>query len=126
VAGEQTTAGSVITTEGSPGVEIVTEFDSVEVQPAEFVTVNVKTPPARFEIVLLLPVPAVVAAPGRRVITHDPDGNPFSTTLPEGTAKVGWVTVPIVGAAGTPGGAGIITFNDAADRHPSAVVTVKL
>jgi hypothetical protein len=126
VAGEQTTAGSVITTEGEPGVEIVTELDSVEVQPVEFVTVKVKTPPARFVMVLLVPVPAVVTVPGKRVITQDPEGNPLSTTLPEGTANVGCVMVPMVGAAGTAGGAGMTTFNDAPDKQPSEVVTVKL
>jgi hypothetical protein len=126
VFGEQTAGGSVINTVGIPGVAMVTEFDSVEVQPVEFVTLNVKTPPGRFDIVLLVPVPAVVTAPGNRVITHDPDGNPFSTTLPEGIVSVGWVIIPITGAAGMAGGTGIITFNDGPDKQPSAVVTVKL
>ena len=102
--GEQTAEGSVITKTGTPGVEITTGIDSVEVHPEEFVTVNVNTPPSRFVIVLLVPVPAVVAPPGKRVITHEPvEGNPLNTTLPVGIAKVGWVIVPTVGAAGVGG-----------------------
>ena len=104
MAGEHTAAGSVIVRIGTPGVEIVTGPDSVEVQPDEFVTVKVNTPPARFVIVLLVPVPVVVAAPGKRVITHVPvAGNPLKTTLPVGTANVGWVIVPITGAEGVGG-----------------------
>ena len=89
---------------GTPGVEIVTGPDSVEVQPAEFVTVKVNIPSTRFDIVLLVPVPVVVAAPGKRLITQVPvDGNPLNTTLPVGTANVGWVIVPITGAEGVGG-----------------------
>lgn len=51
-------------------------------------------------------------------------GNPFNITLPDGTENVGCVIVPIVGAAGGSGWAGITTFADGTDRHPSAVVTV--
>jgi hypothetical protein len=104
VFGEHTAEGSEITKTGAPGVEITTGIDSVEVHPDEFVTVNVNTPPSRFVIVLLVPVPAVVTAPGKRVITHEPDdGNPLNTTLPVGIANVGWVIVPTVGAAGVGG-----------------------
>jgi len=104
VAGEHCEEGFVIVRTGTPGVEIVTGPDSVEVQPAEFVTVKVNTPPARFDIVMLVPVPVVVAAPGKRVITHVPvDGNPVKTTLPVGTANVGWVIVPNPGAEGVGG-----------------------
>jgi hypothetical protein len=104
VEGEHTAGGSVIVSTGTPGVEIVTGADSIEVQPAELVTVKVKTPPARFDIVLLVPVPVVVAAPGNRVITQVPvDGKPLKTTLPVGTANVGCVIVPITGAEGLRG-----------------------
>jgi len=108
-------------------VEIVTGPDPVDVQPAEFVTVKVNTPPSRFDIVLLVPVPVVVAAPGSFVITHVPvDGNPLNTTLPVGTSNVGWVIVPTTGAEGVGGCAGIITFAEGTDKQPSDVVTVKL
>ena len=124
---EHTVGGSVIIKTGTPGVEIVTGTDSVEVHPTEFVTVKVNTPPSRFVIVLVVPVPAVVTAPGKRVITHAPvEGNPLNTTLPVGTANVGWVIAPTTGAPGEGGCAGITTFAEGTDKHPSAVVTVKL
>ena len=125
MVGEHTAEGSEIIRTGTPGVEIITGIDSVEVHPDEFVTLKVNTPPSRFVIVLLVPVPAVVTPPGKRVITHEPvEGNPFNTTLPVGIANVGWVIVPTVGAAGVGGCAGMITFAEGTDKHPSAVVTV--
>lgn len=125
MAGEHTVEGFVIIKTGTPGVEIVTLIDSTEVHPKEFVTVKVNTPPSRSVIVLLVPVPAVVTPPGKRVITHEPDdGNPLNTTLPVGTVNVGWVIVPTAGAAGVGGCAGITTLAEAVDKHPSAVVTV--
>ena len=76
-----------MTTEGLPGVEIITSSDSVDVQPEELVTVKVYRPPNSSVIVLLVPVPDVVTSPGNLVITHAPvDGKPLSTTLPNGTA----------------------------------------
>lgn len=127
MAGEHTVDGSVIIKTGAPGVEIVTGTDSAEVHPEAFVTLNVNTPPSRLVIVLLMPVPVVVTEPGSCVITHVPDdGNPLNTTLPVGTANVGWVIVPTAGAVGEDGCAGINTFADGTDKHPSAVVTVKL
>src|ERR1035437_4343857 len=102
--GEHTAEGSVITKTGTPGVEITTGLDSVEVHPEEFVTVNVNPPPSRSVIVLLVPLPAVVTPPGKRVITHDPvEGNRLNTTIPVGIANVGWVIVPTVGAAAVGG-----------------------
>jgi hypothetical protein len=104
VFGEHTAEGSEITKTGTPGAEITTGIDSVEVHQEEFVTVKVNTPPSRSVIVLLVPVPAVVTPPGKHVITHEPvEGNPLNTTLPVGTANVGWVIVPTVGAAGVGG-----------------------
>jgi len=44
VFGEHTAEGSVIIKTGTPGAEITTGIDSVEVHPDEFVTVNVNTP----------------------------------------------------------------------------------
>lgn len=125
--GEHTAEGSVIISTGTPGVEIVTGIDSVEVHPAEFVTLNVKTPPPRFVNVLLVPVPIVVTPPGKIVITHEPvDGNSLSNTLPVGISNVGCIIVPTAGAEGVVGCTGITTFAEGTDKHPSAVVTVKL
>lgn len=104
VLGEHTGKGSVITKTDTPGVEITTGADSVEVHPDEFVTSKVNTPSSRFVIVLLAPLPAVVNPPGKRVITHEPgEGSPLNTTLPDGTASVGWVMVPTTGAVGVGG-----------------------
>ena len=77
-------------------------------------------------MVVEVPVPFVVDAPGVRVIVHVPEGNPPSTTLPEETEHVGWVIPPTVGADGVAGCVFITTLVDAADVHPSAFVTVKL
>jgi hypothetical protein len=75
---------------------------------------------------LVVPVPVVVTPPGERVNVHVPvDGKPLRTTLPVETVHVGWVIVPIVGAAGVTGCVLITTFADDADVHPSLFVTVK-
>jgi hypothetical protein len=125
VAGVQTAGGSVINSIGMPGVEMVTATDSADTHPSEFVTVNVYTPPGRFVIVPLMPVPVVVNTTGNRVIVHVPvTGNPFKTTLPDGTNRVGWVIIPTEGVAGAAGWAGITTFAEGTDKHPSTVVTV--
>jgi len=57
-------------------------------------------------------------APG--FIVQLPAGNPLNTTEPEGTAQVGWVIVPITGAAG---GELIVIVNVAVVAHwpPSGV-----
>ena len=53
-------------------------------------------------------------------------GKPSNTTLPVATAHVGWVIVPMAGAAGVSGCAWISTLADAADVYPNALVTVKV
>ena len=56
-----------------------------------------------------------MAPPGLLVRVQVPDdGRPESTTLPEGTAQVGWVTVPTVGAEG-----GVLTVTDNEEAVPS-------
>lgn len=76
-------------------------------------------------MVLLVPVPAVVVPPGVCVNIHVPvDGKPFRTTLPVVRVQVGWVTVPIEGAAGDSGGEFIRIFPDDGEIHPFALVTV--
>ena len=78
---------------------ITTLDDDDEVHPAELVTVKVYVPDGRPEIVILVPVPAVVTPPGVRVSVHVPvDGNPLNATLPVGTRQVGLVIVPTTGA----------------------------
>ena len=78
-------------------------------------------PGARFARVVDTPVPAI--EPGLRV--HVPvAGRPFNTTVPVGAAHdAGWVTIPIIGAAGATGAAFITTVADASDIHPASLVT---
>ena len=79
------------------------------------------------DTVVLVPVPVVVAPPGVRVNVHVPtEGKPLNTTLPVATAHVGWVIVPTKGADGVAGCALITTSADAAEAHPTELVTVKL
>lgn len=47
-----------------------------------------------------------------------PEGRPLRTTLPVGTENVGCVIVPITGAVGIGGCAGITTFADGRDVQP--------
>ena len=124
LAGEQTGSGSVMISEGTPGVEMITSADAVEVHPKELVTVKVNTPAGRSVMVLLEPVPVVVTPPGERVIVQFPAGNPLSTTLPVGTSNVGWVMVPTTGAEEVGGCAGITILSDGTDTHPYELVTV--
>jgi hypothetical protein len=55
------------------------------------------------EIVVLVPVPVVVAPPGFLVIVQLPEGKPFNTTLPVATVQVGCVIAPTSGAVGVTG-----------------------
>jgi hypothetical protein len=58
-------------------------------------------PDAIPEIVILVPVPAVVSPSGLRVSIHIPvAGKPLSATLPVGIKHVGLVIVPITGVEG--------------------------
>ena len=73
----------------------------------------------------LIPVPVLVVPPGDLVNVHVPvAGNPFKITPPVASAQVGWVIVPNVGAVGADGGEVITTLADAAEIHPTALVTV--
>jgi hypothetical protein len=67
-------------------------------------------------------VPDPVTAPG--LMVQFPAGNPFNITVPVATAHVGWVMVPIVGAAGAAGAALMTILADAGEIHPAAFVTV--
>ena len=64
-------------------------------------------------------MPVVVTAPGFLVRVQVPEeGRPLRTTLPVGTAQVGWVLVPTEGAAGAAGTALITTLPVAGETHP--------
>ena len=59
-------------------------------QPVELVTVNVKLPAGRDEIVTVALVPVCDAPSGYLIIVQVPsDGNPLKTTLPVDIAHVG-------------------------------------
>ena len=76
---------------------------------------------------VVVPVPVEVTAPGLLVRVHVPEeGSPLRTTLPVGTAQVGWVLVPTIGAVGAEGIALITTLPLAGETHNVASVTVKV
>jgi hypothetical protein len=76
-------------------------------------------------MVVLTPVPVIVVPPGVLVNVQIPvAGKPFKIALPVATVHVGCVIIPTVGAVGVVGCVLIITFPDAAEIHPDALVTV--
>ena len=86
--------------EGVAGCGSMTILPEVaEMQPSELVTVNVRVPTASPEMVVLVPLPAML--PG--LMVQLPDGKPFKTTLPVARAQLGWVIVPTAGAEGVTG-----------------------
>jgi len=101
---------------------MTTFADDAETHPKELVTVKLYVPAASPEIVVLVPVPAIV--PG--LMVQLPAGKPLNTTLPVAAEQDGWVIIPAVGAAGAPEGVSITTVDDASEVHPDAIVTVKL
>ena len=104
---------------------MTTSADGGEVQPAEFVTVQVYVPAVSPEIVVPVPVPVEVVPPGVFVKVQDPvEGKPFKITLPEETVHEGCVIVPIVGADGGDGCVLIIILAEAVEIHPDELVTV--
>ena len=69
---------------------MTTLTDATEVHPEALVTVKVYVPVTSPDIVVLVPVPVVVAPPGDRVKVQVPEaGKPLSTTLPEARVQVG-------------------------------------
>lgn len=71
------------------GAVIITLEDAIETHPAE-VTVKVYMAGARPDMVVLVPVPVVVTAPGVCVNVHVPlAGKEFNTTLPPAIKHVG-------------------------------------
>jgi len=111
----------IIGADGVTGCVLMTTLpDAGEVQPAEFVTVNVYVPAVIPDMILLVPVPA--PAPG--LMVQFPVGKSFKVTLPVETVQVAWIIVPTVGADGVAGWAFTTIFTDAVEVHPAAFVTV--
>ena len=99
--------------------------DETELHPAVLLTVKLYVPAANPVMVVLVPVPVMVTAPGVLVKVQVPDaGNPFKTTAPVATAHVGCVIVPAAGAAGVAGCALITTLAEAMEVHPNELLTV--
>lgn len=83
-------------------------------------TVNVFVPGSIPVTVVAIPEP--VMAPG--LMVQLPEGKPLNATLPDATAHVGCVTLPVIGAVGVSGCVLITMFTDAEEEHPAALVTV--
>jgi hypothetical protein len=78
-------------------------------------------------IVVLVPLPVEDTVPGYRIIVQVPEeGNPDSTTLPDGNAQLGGDIVPIDGAGGIIGCGFIRTEAEGTDAHPAELVTIKV
>ena len=103
---------------------MITSADARDIHPAALVTLKLYVPGLRFDIVTLVPVPAI--APG--LMIHVPvAGSPFNTTLPNvDIHEEGCVTVPIIGGVGAAGAGLITTLADSTDIHPASLVTLKL
>lgn len=107
-------------TAGVTGCALITTFaDAGEIHPKALVTVKVRVPAARPDIVVLVPDPAM--DPGFMV--QLPVGKPLNTTLPVATVHVGCVIVPITGAVGV--AAIISTLPVAGETQPYELVTLK-
>ena len=98
----------VTATFGEPGM-ITAEADAPEVQLDELVTVKVYVFAAKPLNVTVGPVPVMVVPPGSAFTVQLPvEGKPLKATLPVGTAHVGCVMVPTIGAVGGAGTALIV------------------
>ena len=72
-----------------------------------------------------MPFPVKVVPPGFLVRVHVPVfGKPLNATLPVPRVQVGWIIVPMIGAAGLPGAASITTSVDSPEVHPAALVII--
>ena len=77
------------------------------------------------DTVVLVPDPVLVIDPGEAVMVHVPvEGSLLNATLPVGTAQVGCIMVPTLGAFGAPGTALMTIPEEAGDTQPDALVTV--
>ena len=127
--GEQTGAGLWIINVGTgPGCGLMrTLAETAEVQPALVVTVKLYEPGLRPWTVVDVPVAVMMTLPGKRVSVQLPwAGSPLMITLPVGSSQVGWVMTPGIGGVGVGGCELMITVDDGAEVHPSALATVKV
>ena len=105
VGAEQEEGWVTVPTIGAVGAAgatcMITSAEACDIHPASLVTLKLYVPGARFEIVVVVPVPAT--DPG--LIIHVPvAGRPFNSTLPVvAIQEEGWVIVPIIGAVGAAG-----------------------
>ena len=115
------TIGSV----GAGGAGLmITSAELLEIHPASLVTLKLYIPGARFEIVVLVPVPAI--DPGL-IIQTPAAGRPFNITLPVvAIHEEGCVIAPVIGAVGATGAGLITTLADSTDIQPASLVTLKL
>jgi hypothetical protein len=89
--------------------------------------VYVKVPAGTFGTVVVVPEPVLLTPLGFLVSVHVPvSGNPLSATLPVEVMHVGWVMVPITGAAGVAGCALTVIAADDGEVQPVALVTVNV
>ncbi len=106
----------IVPTAGRAGVTrravITAGDDAGDGQPFEPATVKVYEPSVIPEKIVVDPVPVEVVPPGLIVTVHVPAGKPLSATLPVARAHVGCVIVPMVGAVGPKGCAGMTTSSD--------------
>ena len=127
--GEQTGAGLWIINVGTgPGCGFITTLsETAEVHPALLVTVKLYEPGLRPWTVVDVPVAVMMTLPGKRVSVQLPwAGSPLMTTLPVGKSQVGWVIAPATGGVGVAGCRLMVTVDDGAEVHPSALVTAKV
>ena len=113
---------------GAVGAEgaicIITSADAGDIHPAALVTVKLWIPGVRFEMVAVVPFPAI--APGL-MIQMPVAGKPLSITLPVvAIHEAGCETVPTIGAVGAAGAGLMTTFADSSDIHPATLVMLKL
>ena len=78
-------------------------------------------PATKPEIVVVTPEPVI--APGL-IVQVPMAGKLFKITLPVGTAQVGCVITPTVGAVGVAGCTLITILADSTEVHPTELVTV--
>jgi hypothetical protein len=106
---------------GIPGCVLMTALaDEGDVHPEAFVTVNVYVPGTNPVIVVLDPVPLI--APGFMV--QVPVGNPDNAILPVTVEQVSCVITPTTGAEGVCGCGLTTMLAEAAEVHPTELVTV--
>ena len=76
-------------------------------------------------MVVVVPLPVLVIAPGYRVRVQVPlAGRSSRSTLPVATPQMGWVIDTTVGASGVNGPVLITAVEDKSERQPTLLITV--